>query len=802
MKAISLFLALLVTTGLIHAQQPVRPVISPTRAAPASTDLYGAGLLSEEAEQDLAGAEAAYRQAIQQFDRQREGAANAIFRLGEVYRKLGRTEEAKVQYARILREFPDMVRLTELSHARLIGEEGTYQRRLQQIVRRAATPGQDSAAGTGSYDRLMMERYGIVPGATSQLSAASTQESSERGNCHVNLKNIGLSARIYAHAHQAAYPSTVLAMRDEIARPELLICPADRERQVAATWADFDPTLHMTYEYSGESATVRDVERVLFRCPIHGHSTLGDGSVSWQQTTPPLQAVTPPVHSDGSSPTYWSAVLERYGLSWEVVEDVGSEIEVVHHIRSWLRAIDGAKQQWALEKRQPQEAIPTMEDISGYMSGEPLPTIAGERYEINAIGVPPVAILTAPLGNRKPGDRITIGPPDQALNGRQTEPFTSSVDTVVLTRYGLGAAATQEPRSEVEIVNAIINRLRQIDGAKQQWALEKRQPQSARPTANDIADYLRGGFPAPIAGERYELNAVGESPVAVLTQPIGNRQAGDVITIEVPDQALPARPTEPVRIHVREDGSIEVDGERVEASALSQRLRGISKRPRPARRAGEEPSPLAVLMAEDRSPWETLLSVISEAHAADLRPLEIEGPARPRIQEEAVRWAEEIARLGKTIASLSQEAMRLQMNEQILTNELREAEERVGPAIQRFDASYSDAERLPGMISQDERYQKLRAEYETAVLDGDEEAGKRAKARLEKWVELIYRPELGAEYDFAENNVRHIRSRYEQLQARRQAVRSQLNQLQEQVHQLHQRQNALKAVVPDLEAAP
>jgi biopolymer transport protein ExbD len=414
-----------------------------------------------------------------------------------------------------------------------------------------------------------------------------------------NLRHLGLAARIYASEHQGAYPSTVLAMRDEMPSPNVLVCPSDTERQPAGSWTEFDPALHLTYEYAGESLRETDVQSVLFRCPIHRYVTLGDGSVQ-----------------------------------------------------------------------------------------------------------------------------------------------TPTADTVVLQRYGLGAAAAQKPRSEVEIVNAIINRLRQIDGAKQQWALEKRQPQSARPTANDIADYLRAGFPAPIAGERYEINNLGESPVAVLTKPIGNRQAGDVITIEVPDQALPVRPTEPVRIHVREDGSIEVDGEPVEASALSQRLRGISKRPRPARRAGEEPSPLAVLMAEDRSPWETLLSVISEAHAADLRPLEIEGPARPRIQEEAVRWAEEIARLGKTIASLSQEAVRLQMNEQILTNELREAEERVGPAIQRFDASYSDAERLPGMISQDERYQKLRAEYETAVLDGDEEAGKRAKARLEKWVELIYRPEL------------------------------------------------------------
>jgi biopolymer transport protein ExbD len=725
MKSFALLASILVVSGSIHGQQPA-PSLSgrdvPTAGTDASglgaggfgrgpaaaqsgdaaqADLYGAGLLREEGEGDLASAEAAYRLAIQQFDRQREGAANAIFRLGEVYRKMGRIEEAKVQYARILREFPDMVRLTELSHARLFGEDGRT-RATSQIAPAQPTPGTGTAAGRGAeqdpteYERMMMERYGIVPGARSQVGgSAQAGPNAElmrnrygtppgqarsttiapvdpsRINCANRMKQLALAALIYASDHEGAHPTTVRAMQQEIGEsPEALICPSDNERQRAASWGDFDPAVHMTYEYQGESLRETDVNKVLFRCPIHGHVARADGSVM-------------------------------------------------------------------------------------------------------------------------------LGPDP-------SRPVAAGVDSILLQRYGLGAgtgtAAPDDPA--VRIVNSIINNLRRIDGAKQQWALEKRQAQSARPTANDIADYLRAGFPAPIAGERYEINAVGESPVAVLTQPIGNRQAGDVITMEVPDQALPVRPTEPVRIHVREDGSIEVDGERVEASALSQRLLGITKRPRPARRAGEEPSPLVVLMAEDRSPWESLLTVISEAHAADLRPLEIEGPARPRFQEEAVRWAEEIARLGKTIASLSQEAVRLQMNEQILTNELREAEERVGPAIQRFDASYSDAERLPGMISQDERYQKLRAEYETAVLDGDEETGKRAKARLEKWVELIYRPELIAEYEFAEKNLRQIRSRYEQLQARLQDVRSQLNQLQEQLSRLHQRQNALKAVVPDLEAAP
>jgi hypothetical protein len=50
------------------------------------------------------------------FDAQRETAAQAIFGLGESYRQQKRFTEARVQYARILREFvdfPDLVRLSQ-----------------------------------------------------------------------------------------------------------------------------------------------------------------------------------------------------------------------------------------------------------------------------------------------------------------------------------------------------------------------------------------------------------------------------------------------------------------------------------------------------------------------------------------------------------------------------------------------------------------------------------------------------------------------------------------------------------------
>ena len=61
--------------------------------------------------------------------------------------------------------------------------------------------------------------------------------------------------------------------------------------------------------------------------------------------------------------------------------------------------------------------------------------------------------------------------------------------------------------------NACINNLRQIDGAKQQWALENQKAAVAVPTAQDIAPYLKDQvIPACPATGKYTLNAVSALP--------------------------------------------------------------------------------------------------------------------------------------------------------------------------------------------------------------------------------------------------------------------------------------------------
>jgi hypothetical protein len=76
-------------------------------------------------------------------------------------------------------------------------------------------------------------------------------------------------------------------------------------------------------------------------------------------------------------------------------------------------------------------------------------------------------------------------------------------------RYGITPQTPEQMQATV-----CINNLRLIDGAKQQWALEKQKPSGALLTAADLAPYLRtNSLPACPAGGVYTLNPVGFSPL-------------------------------------------------------------------------------------------------------------------------------------------------------------------------------------------------------------------------------------------------------------------------------------------------
>lgn len=90
------------------------------RAAESLEQSFQSALLAEEARRDIDAAIRGYEAVIAQVDDQRSLAATAVFRLGECYRKGGRTNDAVAQYQRLLRDFPAEATLTRLSRENLL----------------------------------------------------------------------------------------------------------------------------------------------------------------------------------------------------------------------------------------------------------------------------------------------------------------------------------------------------------------------------------------------------------------------------------------------------------------------------------------------------------------------------------------------------------------------------------------------------------------------------------------------------------------------------------------------------------
>jgi hypothetical protein len=92
-------------------------------------------------------------------------------------------------------------------------------------------------------------------------------------------------------------------------------------------------------------------------------------------------------------------------------------------------------------------------------------------------------------------------------------PATAQGTTAAEVAQLLSPADASRPATPEEMRNACINNLRQIDGAKQQWALENKKPVTSLPTATDISVNIGNNlFPVCPAGGAYSINAVNAAP--------------------------------------------------------------------------------------------------------------------------------------------------------------------------------------------------------------------------------------------------------------------------------------------------
>ena len=113
----------------------------------------------------------------------------------------------------------------------------------------------------------------------------------------------------------------------------------------------------------------------------------------------------------------------------------------------------------------------------------------------------------------------------QAESQQTAQHLTTARTALELQQEHLQQLQTENQQAALAAnANACINNLRQLDAAKQAWALEKNKPDNAVPSAKDLLPYLKDGiFPVCPDGGTYSINAVGELPACsipghVLTQ--------------------------------------------------------------------------------------------------------------------------------------------------------------------------------------------------------------------------------------------------------------------------------------------
>lgn len=99
-----------------------------------------------------------------------------------------------------------------------------------------------------------------------------------------------------------------------------------------------------------------------------------------------------------------------------------------------------------------------------------------------------------------------------ALAGAQAETQRAQQQAQTLAQNQAQAQVIAQNKQQIDLLNACINNLRQIDGAKQQWALENQKSVDAIPTLQDIAPYLKDQVILCPAAGKYTLNALSAVP--------------------------------------------------------------------------------------------------------------------------------------------------------------------------------------------------------------------------------------------------------------------------------------------------
>lgn len=93
-----------------------------------------------------------------------------------------------------------------------------------------------------------------------------------------HMSSIGCGARIWVGDNSNRMADSFLCMSNELSTPKLLICPSDKIRKPADSWASFTSN-NCSYEILRPNMPADDFTNAYFRCTIHGYLGFADGTV-------------------------------------------------------------------------------------------------------------------------------------------------------------------------------------------------------------------------------------------------------------------------------------------------------------------------------------------------------------------------------------------------------------------------------------------------------------------------------------------------------------------------------------------